>query len=113
MNAIDPVRPKALADRFRERYRSEPTIYRAPGRVNLIGEHTDYNDGFVLPAAIAYTTWIAVAARGDRNVTIESEGFAGPRRFDLDRLEPGVRGDWSDHLRGMLVELERDGEPAR
>jgi galactokinase len=77
--------------------------------VNLIGEHTDYNDGFVLPTAIAYHTWIAAAPRGDRMVTVRSQGFEGTRSFDLDALPSGVFHDWSDSVRGMLVELQRDG----
>jgi galactokinase len=58
----------SLAERFQEMYGSEPVIVRAPGRVNLIGEHTDYNDGFVMPAAIGYYTWVAAAKRTDRIV---------------------------------------------
>jgi galactokinase len=88
-------------------------IYRAPGRVNLIGEHTDYNDGFVMPAAIAYDIRVAVTPRADRHVTVRSEGFSGTRDFDLDALEPGVLHDWSDYVRGMLIELGRDGATLR
>ena len=88
---------------------SGATTYRAPGRVNLIGEHTDYNDGFVLPAAIAYDVRVTLTQRADRVVTIESAGFDGARRFDLNQLQPGVAGDWSDHIRGMLIELSADG----
>jgi galactokinase len=83
--------------------------YRAPGRVNLIGEHTDYNDGFVMPAAIAYDVRVAVTPRPDRQVSVVSAGFPGTRAFDLDRLEAGVLHDWSDFIRGTLIELERDG----
>lgn len=88
-------------------------VYRAPGRVNLIGEHTDYNDGFVMPAAMAFEIRVAVTPRDDRRVTLQSEGFEGRRAFDLDRLEPGVAHDWSDHVRGMLIELQADGAALR
>jgi galactokinase len=88
-------------------------IYRAPGRVNLIGEHTDYNDGFVMPAAIAYDVRVALTPRGDRRVTVVSTDFAGSREFDLDHLKPGVAHDWSDYVRGMLIELQRDGAALR
>jgi len=87
--------------------------YRAPGRVNLIGEHTDYNDGFVLPAAIAYATRVRATPRGDRCVTVESDGFAGDVAFDLDALQPGVKGHWSDLIRGMLIEVRSEGARLR
>jgi galactokinase len=101
--------PDELAERFTEELGRVPTLVRAPGRVNLIGEHTDYNDGFVLPAALRYQTWVAAARRNDRTVTVRSHGFAGTRSFDLDALPRGVCNDWSDHVRGMLVELQRGG----
>jgi galactokinase len=87
--------------------------YRAPGRVNLIGEHTDYNDGFVMPAAIAYDIRVAVEPRADRRVSVVSDGFAGKREFDLDLLAPGVQHDWGDFIRGILIELQRDGAVLR
>src|SRR5580765_7884741 len=64
-----------LAKIFSERFASQPRIFRAPGRVNLIGEHTDYNDGFVLPAAIDLYTWTAIASRNDRKLRIFSENL--------------------------------------
>ena len=86
-----------------------PRRYRAPGRVNLMGEHTDYNDGFVLPAAIAYATCVTATPRRDRRVTVVSHNFQGAHTFDLDALDAGVKQVWSDHVRGMLIELQRDG----
>ena len=64
--SADP-RAGRLADEFRQRFGSEPRVYRAPGRVNLIGEHTDYSGGLVMPVAIDLFTWVAVNPRPDRN----------------------------------------------
>src|SRR5213596_2403546 len=57
-----------LQNRFREHYAARARIYRAPGRVNLIGEHTDYNDGLVMPAAIDFYVWVGVSPRNDRRL---------------------------------------------
>src|SRR5258706_11764882 len=76
----------SLAERFQEMFGSEPLIFRAPGRVNLIGEHTDYNDGFVMPAAIGYYTWVAAAQRDDRTVEAYSERFQEKMTLSLDKL---------------------------
>jgi galactokinase len=82
---------------------------RAPGRVNLIGEHTDYNDGFVMPVAIAYETRVSVAPAADRLVKVTSESVDASAIFDLDALETGRAGDWTDYARGVLIELHRAG----
>src|SRR5437660_180703 len=62
-----------LAERFRAHFGGEGCFYRAPGRVNLIGEHIDYNDGFVLPAAIDFDCWLAVSPRPDASLILRSE----------------------------------------
>ena len=98
-----------LTQIFRVLYGSEPRIYRAPGRVNLIGEHTDYNDGFVMPAAIDSYTWIAAAVRADRKVVIRSENFYEEIEFDLDEQNPQARGHWSDYPRGVALVLKQEG----
>jgi galactokinase len=87
-------------------------VFRAPGRVNLIGEHTDYNDGFVMPAALDLATWVTVAPRDDRMVSVFSENFSEKIEFDLDDSGP-ARGHWSDYVRGVAVMLERTGQRLR
>ncbi|HTU69884.1 MAG TPA: galactokinase [Candidatus Baltobacteraceae bacterium] len=82
---------------------------RTPGRVNLIGEHTDYNDGFVMPAAIGYYTVVHARPRTDREVMIRSDRFGQPALFTLGALPRARRGDWTDYARGILIELEQHG----
>jgi len=98
-----------LRVKFCARYGSNPRIYRAPGRVNLIGEHTDYNDGFVMPAAIDYHVWVAIAPRNDRKLIIHSEDFGEDVAFDLDQTYAKARGHWSDYIRGVAAMLELAG----
>jgi galactokinase len=75
--------------------------------VNLIGEHTDYSEGFVFPAAIDYAITVTAVARDDRKVSLGSRQFSGVLEFDLDRIERG--GDWGDYVRGVAQQLERAG----
>ena len=84
-------------------------VFRAPGRVNLIGEHTDYNDGFVMPAAIDFSTWVTISPRDDRVVSVYSENFRERVNFNLD--DPALRPQkhWSDYVKGVAVTLERSG----
>jgi galactokinase len=98
-----------LQEAFQARFGQRPRIFRAPGRVNLIGEHTDYNDGFVMPAAIQFATWAAVAPRTDRHLVVHSENYGETCEFDLDEPEPWRRGHWSDYVLGVAVILQRSG----
>jgi galactokinase len=83
--------------------------YRAPGRVNLIGEHTDYNDGFVMPVAIDRYTTVVARLRTDRRVFARSDGYDRP--VDIDLGDPGPpAGAWSDYVRGVVAVLERSGQ---
>jgi galactokinase len=84
-------------------------MFRAPGRVNLIGEHTDYNDGFVMPAAIEFATYVEVTGRADRKLVAHSENYSETCEFDLDESDAQARGHWSDYVRGVAVTLERAG----
>lgn len=80
-------------------------VIRAPGRVNLIGEHTDYNDGFVLPMAIDRAVWIALRPRADRRVLVHSLDLGLVADFELDSLTRG-EGGWSEYLKGVAHELQ-------
>jgi galactokinase len=97
-----------VAAEFKQHFGSPPSaIVRAPGRVNLIGEHTDYNDGFVLPMAIDRAMWIALSPRPDRRVTAHSLDFAETAEFDLDRLEK--QSGWIEYLKGVAWALQEAG----
>ena len=98
-----------LAHRFEEIFRSEPKIFRAPGRVNLIGEHTDYNDGYVMPAAIGFFTAVAISPRDDRKLVLRSEEFAGDFEFDLGHLPRSRVGAWCDYVLGVASLLQQGG----
>lgn len=111
---------KDLRRTFRELYPSnhnaEPRLFRAPGRVNLIGEHTDYNDGFVLPMAIEHETVVAACARADRRIRVHTLNLNRSAEFDLDvPHEPKrERGEgWTGYVEGMARSLEHDGARLR
>lgn len=90
-----------------------PRKFRAPGRVNLIGEHTDYNDGFVMPAAINLSVFVSLWPRDDRKLQIKSENFNDEIEFDLDQPQRASEHHWSDYAVGVAVILERAGHRLR
>lgn len=101
------TRAADLRNLFRKLYGEDCRLYRAPGRINLIGEHTDYNHGFVMPAAIQFYCWVAIAATKDRTVEIHSANLEESRIFHLDH--PQALGDWSDYVQGVALMLEESG----
>jgi len=103
----------SLADSFRERFGQTPRLFRAPGRVNLIGEHTDYNDGFVMPAAIGLSCVVAIAEGADRRLVVHSENLQETVEIDLDSRRPQRRGQWSDYVQGVAVVLQQNGTRLR
>ncbi len=103
------VEARDLAVEFAYRFGRVPTVSRAPGRVNLIGEHTDYNDGFVMPAAIEFATLTAASPRPDRRLSVYSMIMDETREFELDAPHAAPRADWSDYVFGVAVMLEKSG----
>src|SRR5207247_5386224 len=101
-----------IRDQFELHYGIHPRlIVRAPGRVNLIGEHTDYNDGFVFPAAIDRDVLIAATPRSDRQVRAYALNFNQSSTFTLDGVQPATEGRerWSNYLRAMAWIFHEEG----
>ena len=105
----DPV--ARLTEAFADRYGGPADIVtRAPGRVNLIGEHTDYNDGFVLPAAISASTWIAARRRSDHAVNIVALDMDDANdSFDLAAISRAGAPSWALYPRGMTLAMQQAG----
>ncbi|HPP74520.1 MAG TPA: galactokinase, partial [Armatimonadota bacterium] len=104
----------ALRDKFRELYGTEPqTITKGPGRVDLMGIHTDYNEGFVLPVAISFEVLAAGRLRDDNIIRAYSENLKSLVEFSLDDLIFDKVDTWSNYLRGMLVFLKEAGVELR
>ncbi|HXY08017.1 MAG TPA: galactokinase [Terriglobales bacterium] len=101
--------PEALSKRFQQLHGTRPKIFRAPGRVNLIGEHTDYNDGYVMPIAIELYTWVAAGRRDDRILRVQSLHFGETMELPLDELAGSPRQHWSDYIRGVAAVLGAGG----
>jgi galactokinase len=103
----------SIAERFRERFAATPRVYRAPGRVNLIGEHTDYNEGFVMPVAVGLHCWVAISPREDDKLVICSDNFPDTAEVQLDSPEIRPRKSWSDYPVGVALQLKNAGLPLR
>lgn len=103
-------RLRRLAAAFESRFGRRPTaVSAAPGRVNLIGEHLDYNEGHVLPVAIDRTIMVAFAARPDGRVRLYSLDFDQESAFDLQGIEKDPDAPWSDYVRGVAWALREAG----
>ena len=99
---------KQFIKKFEQHFTGAPRIFRAPGRVNLIGEHTDYNDGFVFPMAISFYTTVAVFPTRDRKLYVRSENMDELIAIDLND-NAKRRNHWSDYIAGMARVLEDEG----
>ncbi|WP_155054020.1 galactokinase [Streptomyces blattellae] len=102
-----------VAERFKELYGAGPEgVWAAPGRVNLIGEHTDYNDGFVMPFALPHVTVVAVSRREDGVLRLHSEDVeGGVVELRLDDLEPASDRNWTAYPAGVVWALRDAGHP--
>src|SRR5205823_4246726 len=108
-----PERTAQLLEEFGRRFEGDPVVVRAPGRVNLIGEHTDYNDGFVLPIAIARDVRMAVVPRADDGVRLFSLNFNEAAEFNLGEIRFEPDAGWSNYVRAIADQLIRSGAKLR
>lgn len=97
-----------VREKFRLRFRGEPALFRSPGRVNIIGEHTDYNNGFVLPAAIDKAIYIGIERRGDDRISLYSEEFNEPYEVKTGEVAPTDKG-WPNYILGIVDQLLKKG----
>jgi galactokinase len=102
-----------LSEAFRARFGSDPIISRAPGRVNIIGDHTDYNDGFVLPAAVDRYCWVAASPRTDGRLVVYAENNNHRVEADLDSLDTFQGEHWARYPFGVAWALQQAGRPIR
>jgi galactokinase len=92
---------EVLIQTFQDQFHEQPKLFHAPGRINLIGEHTDYNDGFVMPFAIDRGITLAVSPRSDRLLIVHSIEFRESIQIDLKLPERRASGNWSDYVEGI------------
>jgi galactokinase len=99
---------KTIDNTFKDLFQKEPLIVYSPGRINLIGEHTDYNEGFVMPAAIDKKMIVAIAANRTRQAKVYSVDFEEEFAFDLDSFGP-KKGHWATYIMGVTAQLQQAG----
>ncbi|NTU65471.1 MAG: galactokinase, partial [Chloroflexi bacterium] len=108
MNFVE--RKAFVTEKFTERFGTAPELWsRAPGRVDLMGSHTDYNLGYVMTMTIDRDTWIAARPRDDRKVAIYSLNVDGGSKFDLNQIEHDAAAPWTNYVRGIAKYLQATG----
>ena len=101
--------PAVLRSRHLARFAAQPAIFVAPGRVNLIGEHTDYAEGFVMPAAIDFATLAAISPRADGKIVIYAQNYDEQKCFEAAALPAKAGQHWSDYPLGVVAILAGEG----
>lgn len=107
------ISPREIQARFHALFKKEPLIIRAPGRINLIGEHTDYNDGFVMPAAVDKEIFFGIAASNDSRCVVYSLKYDERFEIDLDDPKPVDEPQWANYLLGVLHQFKAHGYPVK
>jgi len=99
---------ESIREQFTQKYNKEPLIVSAPGRVNLIGEHTDYNEGFVLPGAIDKRIIVAIALNHTDTINVFAQDFNESFSFSLNGIEPGK--GWVTYILGVTYHIQQKGK---
>ena len=98
----------SVREKFQQRFGETPQVFRSPGRVNIIGEHTDYNNGFVLPAAIDKAVYVGISKRSDDQIFLYSEEFNEEHNTDLVTVMPTDK-QWPNYILGVVDQLKKRG----
>jgi len=99
---------QALKSSFRKIFQTEPVLIKSPGRINIIGEHTDYNDGFVMPAAINKAIYVAVSQRDDQEIHLYSESYQQKHVASIDQIEKTDKS-WANYILGVADQIKKRG----
>ena len=99
---------QGLKENFQSLFNAEPLLVRSPGRVNIIGEHTDYNEGFVLPAAIDKAIYIAVAKRNDNIISLYAQDYQQSHEVTTSSVAPSDK-HWPNYILGVVDQLQKMG----
>jgi len=104
-----PINRASVLSAFQSGFHKPARLFKAPARINIIGEHCDYNDGFVMPANTALYTWLAIAPRDDRTVQILAADFGQKVKISLDEIVHNPEGGWQEYPKGVFKVLQDEG----
>src|SRR5690242_3730456 len=102
-----------IARRFSELFHEKPLIVRSPGRINVIGEHTDYNEGFVLPAAIDKAAYLGISLRNDNQIHLVADDLNKKYSLTLGDLQPVKEVNWPNFILGAVAQFVKKGIPLK
>jgi galactokinase len=103
----DQFDTRSIQNKFRELFEAEPLLVRSPGRVNIIGENTDYNEGFVLPAAINKAIYLAIGKRSDDKMCLYAQEYEEGYEFALSKVAPTEK-EWPNYILGVVAQLQKN-----